>query len=112
MDYILLMHNDATAVVDTAGWQPYLQHLQSVGRLRGGSAIGGGTSFRRNAPPAPISDKIVGFIRIDAENMAEVEALLVDNPVYEAGGTVEVRALPKTDEPSDDRPVVKSRARR
>ena len=97
MDYILLMHNDATAVVDTAGWQPYLQHLQSVGRLRGGSAIGGGTTFRRNALPASISDQIVGFLRIEAEDMAEVEALLADNPVYEAGGTVEVRTLPKTE---------------
>ena len=97
MDYILLMHNDATAVVDTAGWQPYLQHLQAVGRLRGGSAIGGGTSFRWNAPPASISNQIVGFLRIEAEDMAEVEALLVDNPVYEAGGTVEVRTLPKTE---------------
>ncbi len=97
MDYILLMHNDAKIDVTAAGWQPYLHRLQIAGKLRGGSAIAGGTCFRREAQPAPVTTEIVGFIRIEADDMIEAEALLAGNPVYEAGGTVEVRRLPRTD---------------
>ena len=97
MDYILLMHNDATTTVAASGWQPYLQRLQAAGKLRGGSAIAEGTCFRRDAAPAPMTCGIVGFIRIEARDIAEAKTLLVGNPVYEAGGTVEVRTLPTTD---------------
>lgn len=37
-----------------------------------------------------------GFIRVRATNLEEVKALLTGNPVYEAGGTVEIRELPRT----------------
>ena len=97
MDYILLMHNDATTTVAASGWQPYLQRLQAAGKLRGGSAIAEGTCFRRDAAPAPMTCGIVGFIRIEARDIAEAKTLLVGNPVYEDGGTVEVRTLPTTD---------------
>jgi len=97
MDYILLMHDDATTTMAASGWQPYLQRLQAAGNLRGGSAIAEGTCFRRDAAPAPITFGIVGFIRIEARDIAEAETLLAGNPVYEAGGTVEVRTLPTTD---------------
>jgi hypothetical protein len=36
------------------------------------------------------------YIRIEAANLAEAEALLDGNPVYEAGGTVEIRRLPQS----------------
>ncbi|MFY0612154.1 MAG: hypothetical protein JXQ99_11550 [Hyphomicrobiaceae bacterium] len=97
MDFILLMHNDAKVDVAATGWQPYLHRLQMAGKLRGGSAIAGGTCFRREAQPAPLTGEIVGFIRIEADDMIEAEGLLEGNPVYEAGGTVEVRMLPMTD---------------
>lgn len=71
MDYILLMHNDATTTVAASGWQPYLQRLQAAGKLRGGSAIAEGTCFRRDAAPAPMTCGIVGFIHIEARDIAE-----------------------------------------
>ena len=37
-----------------------------------------------------------GFIRVEAESLADAEALLAGNPVFENGGTVEIRELPKT----------------
>ena len=44
----------------------------------------------------PITARIGGYFRIEAERLADVEALLAGNPVYENGGTVEIRELPKT----------------
>ena len=76
---------------------PYLDGLRAAGKLRGGSAIAGGTCFRRDAPAPSLTEEIVGFIRLQARDVVEVQRLLTGNPVYEAGGTVEVRALPLTD---------------
>ncbi|MFM9940408.1 MAG: YciI family protein [Hyphomicrobiaceae bacterium] len=94
-DYILLMHNDATS--NEGDWQPYLQALQASGRFRGGSALGGGECVRKAGPLAPLSAGLTGFIRVEADDLVQVRALLAGNPVYEAGGTVEIRELPQTD---------------
>jgi len=39
---------------------------------------------------------IGGFIRVMARDLAHARSLLPGNPVYEAGGTVEIRELPRT----------------
>jgi hypothetical protein len=41
-----------------------------------------------------ITAPIGGFIRVEAESLADAEALLAGNPVFE-DGTVEIRELPK-----------------
>ena len=38
---------------------------------------------------------ISGYVRVTADSLAEARELLQGNPVYEAGGTVEIRELPK-----------------
>jgi len=76
---------------------PYLEKLGSNGVLRGGSEIGFGICIRREEPTAKISDHITGFIRIEARDLEHVRELLRGNPVYEAGGSVEVRELPRTE---------------
>lgn len=95
-DYIFFMHNDSDAVSPDS-WQPYLNVLQSQNRLRGGSEIGPGDSFRRLGKPVAVSESIVGFIRIEARDLAEARTLLDGNPVFEAGGTVEIRELPTSE---------------
>ena len=43
----------------------------------------------------PIAKQLTGYIRVQAESLADARRLLEGNPVYEAGGTIEIRALPR-----------------
>jgi hypothetical protein len=43
-----------------------------------------------------IARHITGFMRITADSVEHAQTLLPGNPVFEAGGTVEIRALPVT----------------
>ncbi len=92
-DYIFLMHDDAAGGAGL-DWEPYLSRLREAGVFQGGSTIGDGQCERKSgATPAPTAH-ITGFIRVTAEDMAHVRLLLAGNPVFEAGGTVEIRELP------------------
>ncbi len=93
-DYLFLMHDDAPATDEA--WPPYLARLQATGHFQGGSAIGAGLCARRTGTPPAITAHITGFLRIGAANLDEARSFLDGNPVYEAGGTVEIRELPKT----------------
>jgi len=93
-DYIFLMHDDDPAGGAGLDWEPYLSRLREAGVFQGGSAIGDGQCERKSgATPAPTAH-ITGFIRVTAEDMAHARMLLAGNPVFEAGGTVEIRDLP------------------
>jgi hypothetical protein len=93
-DYLLFMHDDATA--PTEGWDEYFRLLREAGVFEGGSAIGGGMVARKSGKPAPLAAHLGGFIRIAARDLEHAQSFLDGNPVYEAGGTVEIRELPKT----------------
>jgi len=92
-DYLLFMHDDATGA--TEGWDAYFRQLRDAGVFEGGSAIGGGVVARKSGTPAPLAAHLGGFIRITARDLDHAQSFLDGNPVYEAGGTVEIRALPK-----------------
>ncbi len=94
-DCIFLMHNDATTKLSPDMWPPYLASLQARGIFDGGSAIGAGECFRKHAEPAAASDNLGGYIRVRAENLAAARDYLTGNPVFECGGTVEIRELPR-----------------
>jgi hypothetical protein len=93
-DYLFLMHNDASP--PEAAWPPYLVRLRAAGNFQGGSAIGTGLCARKSGPASAITAHMTGFLRIGAANLNEAKSLLPGNPVYEAGGTVEIRELPAT----------------
>jgi hypothetical protein len=93
-DYIFFMHDDAVA--DRNAWGPYLDRLRQGGFLQGGSAIGGGACLRKSGTPAHITSHLTGFIRVSAGSLDEAKSLLPGNPLFEAGGTVEIRELPRT----------------
>lgn len=95
-DYLLLMHNDPLKAASDSDWAAYIEALAKTGKLRGGSAIGSGISRRKSGPAPGITAHIGGFIRVETETLAGAEALLAGNPVYENGGTVEIRELPRT----------------
>jgi hypothetical protein len=94
-EYIFLMHDDALG--DEKAWGPYLHRLQQGGSFEGGSAIGDGICARKSGAPGPITSHIAGFIRVNADGIDQAKSLLVGNPVFEAGGTVEIRELLRTD---------------
>ena len=94
-EYILLMHDDA--VDEEKAWEPYLTGLRQGGCFQGGSAIGGGICVRKSGTPTPITDQLCGFIRVKAASLDKAKSLLIGNPLFEAGGTVEIRELPRTD---------------
>jgi hypothetical protein len=93
-DYFLLMHDDATHA--TEGWDDYIRRLREAGVFQGGSAIGGGMVARKSGTPAPLAAHLGGFIRITARDLDHAQSFLDGNPVYEAGGTVEIRELKRS----------------
>ena len=81
-DYILFMHDDvvdAAIATDATRWGQYMSALRASGQFDGGSAIGKGMVFKK-----------------DCAGTAAAQKFLIGNPNYEAGGTVEIRELPRT----------------
>ena len=96
LDFIFLMHDDATSSLSPDLWPPYLASLQARGLFDGGSAIGPGATFRKQGEPGDLSGHLGGYIRVRAVDLAAARALLAGNPVFESGGTVEIRELPRS----------------
>lgn len=96
-EYILFMHDDLAVEESAADWGPYLDRLKNCGAFRGGIAIGAGSCVRHDAAAGPLSIHLTGFIRVEAQGIDDVRRLLVGNPVFDAGGTIEIRELPKAD---------------
>jgi hypothetical protein len=96
-DYIFLMHDDAIDYVDEDAWGPYLDKLRRGRFLQEGSAIGDGVCARKSGAPASVTEQLTGYVRVNAESVDQAKSLLIGNPVFEAGGTVEIRELPQTD---------------
>ena len=94
-EYLLLMHGDAIAEGCNDMWREYFARLHMLDAFLGGSAIGAGEAYRKEGVPGAMAAHITGFIRIRAQDMAEARAMLIGNPVYECGGTVEIRQLPE-----------------
>ena len=97
-DYILFMHGDApdrAAADDGEKWGRYLSTLRQSGHFAGGSAIGTGQRLKLNRSPEPAETQVTGFIQVRAESLEAAKRFLDGNPVYEAGGTVELRELPR-----------------
>jgi len=95
LDFVMLMHNDATSKPTSEMWSVYFSFLRDRRVFEGGSAIGAGKAFRTGATPGKESEHLVGYIRVIAESMTQARELLAGNPVFECGGTVEIRELPR-----------------
>jgi hypothetical protein len=98
-DYILFMHAGTPdeASHPDHGWPAYFAMLRTAGAFEGGSAVGDGLCVSKAGAPGAITRHITGYIRVRAESLDAARALLAGNPVYEAGGTVEIRELPRTE---------------
>jgi hypothetical protein len=95
LDFILLMHNDAKTSPTLEMWPPYLSSLRDRCIFDGGSSIGAGQAFRKDAMAGTATDHLGGYIRVQAKSLEAARELLTGNPVFECGGTVEIRELPR-----------------
>lgn len=96
--FLLLMHRDFVnkkVAEDPAGWGDYLKKLRGTGQFEGGSELANGEVFRKDGAPAAMTSSVDGFIQIRAESLNDLRALIEGNPVYEAGGSIEVREMPQ-----------------
>jgi hypothetical protein len=93
-DFIFLHHDDAFGD-GGLDWDPYLSRLREAGVFQGGSSIGDGCCVKKSGDAPEPTAHISGYIRVTAEDLGAARKLLPGNPVYEAGGTVEIRELPK-----------------
>lgn len=83
-DYVVLM----MGAQSNGEWDTYIEKLIASGQFRGGSSLGNGVSMSKGKPDS--GSAITGFMRFSAENIEEVRQLLAGNPLYEAGGRIEV----------------------
>ncbi|HVI25959.1 MAG TPA: hypothetical protein VM576_07190 [Xanthomonadaceae bacterium] len=93
-DYIFLMYQAPEPI--NLDWSSYFAQLRSTGQFAGGSSIGDGLTVSKSGASQATSKQLVGYIRVSADSLENARALLVGNPVYEAGGVVEIRELPKS----------------
>jgi hypothetical protein len=95
-EYLLLMHGDSRDP-ELAGngelWASYLGRLRASGRFDGGSSIGTGAIYGKGREPVAVTNGVSGFLRIRAASLDEASSFLAGNPVFEAGGTIELREL-------------------
>jgi hypothetical protein len=97
-DYIFLFHDDVPeggAAGAGADWEPYIARLVETGGYVGGSEIGDGACVNKLRAAPPVTANLVGYLLLQAEDMEEAKKLLAGNPLFEAGGTVEIRELPE-----------------
>ena len=100
-DYILFMVNDpadADMAENQELWRRYINALRQSGRFGGGSSIGSGIRVGKSGTVTISSSELTDFIRVRAESAESAEGarqFLTGNPLFEAGGTVEIRELPR-----------------
>jgi len=71
-------------------WEAYIDTLAKSGKLRGGSSLGNGIKVSKGLPDDECS--VTGYIRLEVSDLDEAKLLLKGNPLYEAGGFVELLA--------------------
>ena len=72
-------------------WDKYVTDMINTGKFRGGSSLGNGVCTTNGGQDQKCT--VTGFMRFEAASIDEVKELLAGNPVYEAGGEVELLEL-------------------
>jgi len=92
-DYLVFMHSDTRHPEAVDDWEPYVAALRERGMFAGGSALAPPSCFQKDAAATTPPRVLTGYIRIRACDLADARTCLAGNPVYEAGGTVEICEL-------------------
>ncbi len=83
-DFVMVMMGSASK----GDWDTYIEKLIASGGFRGGSSLGNGVAVVKGAEDSECT--ITGFMRLSADSLDEARELLEGNPLYEAGGRVEL----------------------
>ena len=90
-EYMMLMKGTGGSPDE---WKEYIDKLVASGKFRGGSAMANGVCVVKDGRDT--SCEVTGFMRFEANSRQEVQDLLSGNPVYEAGGKIEISEVVKT----------------
>lgn len=90
-EFMVLMKGDGRST--TGDWAGYIDKLRKTEHFRGGSSLGNGIAISDRTDAENCT--VTGFMRFDAETIEEVRSLLDGNPLYDAGGNIEVLELIK-----------------
>ena len=82
--YVMIM----TGLESSGDWGAYIDKLADLGKLRGGSSLANGVRISKGGVDS--GTKVSGYIRLEAADADEARSLLIGNPLYEAGGVVEL----------------------
>jgi len=93
-DFIFLTH---TGPGDDRDWGAYISKHNVAGVFRGGSAMGEGICVKKAGAAPAITAHLGGYIKIEANDLADAQRYLPGHPGYESGGVVEIRELPRRD---------------
>lgn len=83
-NFVMLMNESD----DSGDWDAYIEKLLATGKFRGGSSLGQGVCVQRGQ--ADTQCQVTGMIRLEADSLDEVKALLEGNPAFEAGYSVQL----------------------
>ncbi|MEZ4364410.1 MAG: hypothetical protein R3B48_29815 [Kofleriaceae bacterium] len=89
-EFLLIMKRGGAATRDE-DWATYLKELRGSPLFRGGSSLGNGVAIADKREGGACS--VTGFMRFAAASRDEVRALVRGNPLYEAGGELELLEL-------------------
>lgn len=95
MEYILFIHKNVDTPTLDSEWSEFFERARHSGLFLGGSEIGTRSQFG-SKPVINVTESVAGFMRFEAENIAELEALLKYHPVAIHGGTLELCEMPKS----------------
>lgn len=90
-EFVMIMKGRDLEGDPSIGWDIYIDNLMKTGKFRGGSAFGNGRCLSATSSVAECS--ATGYMRFEADSIEEIESLVVDNPVFIAGGAVEIHEL-------------------
>lgn len=83
-DFVMVMVGEESE----GDWDAYIERLINSGKFRGGSSLGGGVSISKCGNESV--SMITGYMRFAADSIDEVRDLLEGNPLFEAGGRVDI----------------------
>lgn len=111
-DFVLLFRSTEAGARDAMGtpeqaqrslkaWRAWMEQLESNGHLkdpgqpleRAGKIVRGAAKVVTDGPYAEAKDIVLGFIVIEARDMAHAVQLMDGCPIVEGGGTVEIRPV-------------------
>lgn len=84
LNYVMLMMGSASK----GDWEAYIEKLISSSEFRGGSSLGKGVAMSKGQRDSECS--VTGYVRFAVDNLDKAKELVSGNPLYEAGGRVEL----------------------